>query len=226
MGAPAVDVRLFDRTKYRGLAAFLALTTLLALGFVVGFAFPYFGLNEQRFGPYWPRRGWLLLHVAGGMIALILGPPQLWFGLRRQRLPLHRVLGITYMASIGVSSIAAFYLASHTSFGWVFGSGLTGLAIAWIITTGLAYLSIRRRLIEQHQEWMIRSYVVTFAFVNFRIFYGILEAAGVGTLQERLGAASWFCWAAPLLITETVLQGKKILKSDNRRQRTATTTPA
>ena len=30
---------------------------------------------------------------------------------------------------------------------------------------------------------MIRSYVVTFAFVNFRIASGILQAAGVGTLS-------------------------------------------
>jgi hypothetical protein len=57
---------------------------------------------------------------------------------------------------------------------------------------------------------MIRSYVVTFAFVTFRIFAGIAQAAGVGTLQEQLAAASWFCWAVPLLITEAVLQGKKI----------------
>lgn len=35
--------------------------------------------------------------------------------------------------------------------------------------------------------------------------------AGVGTLQEQLGVAAWFCWAVPLLVTEAVLQGRKIL---------------
>ena len=89
----------------------------------------------------------------------------------------------------------------------------SGLAVAWLVTTGLALVSIRRRLIVQHQEWMIRSYVVTFAFVNFRIFAGILHALGVGTLPEQLAAASWFCWAVPLLMTEAVLQGRKIFKS-------------
>jgi hypothetical protein len=57
---------------------------------------------------------------------------------------------------------------------------------------------------------MIRSYVVTFAFVNFRILAGVLQAAGVGALQEQLAVASWFCWAVPLLVTEAVLQGRKI----------------
>jgi hypothetical protein len=32
----------------------------------------------------------------------------------------------------------------------------------------------------------------------------------VGSLQEQLAAASWFCWAGPLLVTEAILQGRKI----------------
>ena len=107
-------------------------------------------------------------------------------------------------------SLAAFSLAARTELGWVTGSGLTGLGIAWLTTTGLAFAAVRRGLLLQHQEWMIRSYVVTFGFVSFRMFAGILQAVGVGTLREQLAAASWFCWAAPLLITEAVLQGKKI----------------
>ena len=57
---------------------------------------------------------------------------------------------------------------------------------------------------------MIRSYVLTFAFVTFRIPFGVLGVAGVGTTAEQLAAASWFCWAAPLLLTEALLQGRKI----------------
>ena len=114
------------------------------------------------------------------------------------------------MVSIGFSSVAAFYLAAHTEVNWVFGMGLSGLAIAWITTTGLAFISIKRRLITQHKEWMIRSYVTTFGFVSFRILVGVLTVANVGTLIDRLTAASWFCWAFPLLLTELILQGKKV----------------
>jgi hypothetical protein len=38
-----------------------------------------------------------------------------------------------------------------------------------------------------------------------------LTAAKVGTLTEQLAVASWFCWAVPLLITEAILQGRKIV---------------
>ena len=77
--------------------------------------------------------------------------------------------------------------------------------------TGLAFVAIKRQLYGQHKEWMIRSYVVTFAFVTFRALQGTLSAAHVGTLPEQLAVSSWFCWAVPLLITEAILQGRKIV---------------
>ena len=63
---------------------------------------------------------------------------------------------------------------------------------------------------------MIRSYVVTTAFVSFRVLFEVLEAAGVGTIGERLAAAAWFCWAVPLLVTEVILQGRKIVAREQR----------
>jgi uncharacterized membrane protein len=194
---------------WRSLAV-LGIAMIIAVAFVAMFALRYFTLDQQVFGQYWPRRGWLLLHVAGGMAALLLGPGQVWLGLKGERMTLHRRIGIAYMTCVAVSSAAAFYLAAHTDLGWVFGAGLSGLAVAWIVTTGLGFAAIRRGLILQHQEWMTRSYVATFAFVTFRIFVGIAQATGVGTLQEQLAAASWFCWSVPLLFTEAVLQGRKI----------------
>jgi uncharacterized membrane protein len=202
---PAVSAAEWGRMATLGLAA------AIAVFFVVVAAAPYITADRQRFGVYWPRRGWLLLHLTTGTIALLSGPVQLWLGLGRRQLRFHRVLGKIYAASVAVSAMAAFYLAFNTDYGWVFGMGLSGLAVAWISTTGLAVLAILRRNIFQHQEWMIRSYIVTFAFVTFRGVETALGAAGVGTPAERIAAMSWFCWSIPLLITECVLQGRKIL---------------
>ena len=190
----------------------LALAGTAVAIFLFVFALPYFQMNQEKLALYQGREIWIVFHVSTGAVALALGPFVLWQGLKRQRMKLHRRIGIAYMAAIGFSSIAAYYLAFHTQLGWVFGMGLTGLATAWLTVTTLAYICIRKRLIDQHKEWMIRSYVVTFAFVNFRILVGILQVAGVGTLNEQLTAASWFCWAVPLLITELILQGRKVLR--------------
>ena len=189
----------------------LSLVFLAGALFVVVAALPYFALNEAQFDRYWTRRWWLLAHISTGMVALLSGPFQLWLGISDQRPGLHRRLGYIYMTAIALSAATAYYLASTTDLGVAFGSGLAGLATAWLITTGMAFTAIRRQLYDQHKEWMIRSYVVTTAFVAFRIIFPLLQTSGVGTVQEQLAVAAWGCWALPLVITEAVLQGRKIL---------------
>ncbi len=47
----------------------LGLAMLGSVWFLASAAVPYLGLDPERFGEYWPRRGWLLAHIAGGMVA-------------------------------------------------------------------------------------------------------------------------------------------------------------
>src|SRR6185312_490501 len=128
---------------------------------------------------YYPKRVWLLTHIAGGLIALLSGPVQLWLGLHNVKMDVHRKLGILYIIGMIVGSIGAFGLALQTDGGLVFGSGLFFLGVAWVTTTTLAFVAIKKNLIDQHREWTIRSYVVTFAFVTFRAGQVALVARGV-----------------------------------------------
>jgi hypothetical protein len=202
-----------------GSKTLIVLAALAAIVFIVVAAFPYramFGTEEaakrtlQDFQfSYWPRRGWLLTHIAGGLIALLTGPVQLWLGLHNVKMEVHRKLGLVYIAGMVIGSIGAIGLALQTDGGLVFGSGLFFLALAWIATTSLAYVAIKKNLVDQHREWTIRSYVVTFAFVTFRVGQVALTGRGVD-LQTAIGIMAWACWAVPLLLTEVVLQGRRI----------------
>ena len=90
----------------------LSALALLALWFVGKRALPYFELSPDHYGPYfWPRRWWLVLHIAGGISALTAGLVQLYLGLTNRVARLHRVLGKTYVGVIFVGSIAGFYLS-------------------------------------------------------------------------------------------------------------------
>jgi len=205
-----------------GSKALIALAALGAITFIVVAALPYRALlgsedsarqtlQDFQFA-YWPRRGWLLFHIIGGIIALLSGPVQLWLGLHDVKMHVHRRLGLIYIAGMAVGSIGAVGLAFKTEGGPVFGSGLFFLAVAWVTTTSLAYAAIRKGLVDQHREWTIRSYVVTFAFVTFRIGQVAMVARGV-ELLTAIGIMAWACWAIPLLLTEAVIQAKKIAAS-------------
>ena len=195
----------------RGAMTVLGLAVAGALVFIGVAAIPYFlRMDEAQFRQYWPMRGWLLAHIGMGMVAILTGPVQLWLGLSDRYPAVHRNLGFIYMAAVTLGAVAGYYLAFNTSGGVVFGSGLAALATAWLLTTGLAFLAIKRHLYEQHKEWMIRSYVVTFAFVTFRAFDTLIESRM--PLLDHIGISAWFCWSVPLLLNEVVLQGRKILR--------------
>ena len=217
----SVESQSTSRVPGIGTKALIGLAALVAFAFIVIAAFPYRAmlgsegaarqtLEDFQFA-YWPRRGWLLVHIAGGLIALLSGPIQLWLGLHSVKMNVHRKLGLLYMAGMTIGSIGAIGLALQTEGGLIFGSGLFFLAVAWISTTSLAYVAIRRGLIDQHREWTIRSYVVTFAFVTFRIGQVVMVGSGLPLLTV-LGIMAWACWAVPLLVTELLIQGRKLRK--------------
>ena len=189
------------------------IAAIVALLFVHGFALQYLLPSDATFGIYEARRGSLSIHVFAGTLALLLGPVQFWLGLNGNFGIWHRVLGLTYIMSVVIGSAAAVYLALYTDFGWVFRLGMMVLAFVWNVTTGLAVTAICRSLIQQHKEWMIRSYVVTFSFVFFEAIVQVLETAKIGTTTEQLIVAVWLSWSVPLLITEGILQGCKMFLS-------------
>ena len=204
-----------------GSKTLIGLAAVAAVMFVVVAALPYRvflgsedaakrALQDFQFS-YYPRRAWLLTHIAGALVALLAGPVQLWLGLHNVKMELHRKLGLIYIAGMAVGSVGAFGLALKTDGGPVFGSGLFFLGVAWITTTSLAYVAIRKGLVDQHKEWTIRSYVVTFAFVTFRATQLALVARGL-PVQQAVEIASWSCWALPLLATEAVIQTRKMVE--------------
>src|SRR5262245_37425316 len=173
----------------------------------------YLVLSAQSYGPYfWPRSTWLLPHVLGGLLAILIGPLQFWSRIRRDYVQVHRWSGRLYLAGVVVGAIASFGLALTSKVTLTYAAGLASLGLAWLTTAGMAFAAIRHRNFAQHRQWMIRSYVVTMAFVTFRLVEDILEAKGIGTQAERLSLMSWACWAVPLLFTEVAFQAKSVFR--------------
>ncbi len=190
---------------------------LVALGAVVFYfaaAFRYFNYSEATYGErYWPHANWLLAHVIGGSLALSAGLFQIWSGLRGVKLRHHGWIGKTYFGGVLLGSTSAFYLAA-VSDRPTFAIAFSGLGVAWLVTSTMAYLAIRNGQIEIHKEWVIRSYVVTYGLVNFRWIVELPVLAGPGV--ERLATAGWLCWTIPLVFTEVVLQWRRTIGSTRR----------
>jgi uncharacterized membrane protein len=148
--------------------------------------------------------------MAGGLIAISCGLIQLWLGATQRTGSLHRNLGRVYLGGVALASAGAYYLALTIEGRYfAYASGLFMLATAWVLTTGMAYAAIRRRAIERHREWMIRSYTVTFAFVLFRLLDQLLIHWHVAPDDQIDAMTAWACWSVPLLLIEPLLQYRK-----------------
>ena len=182
---------------------------LLGLRFFFQDAFPYYSISERSYGRFWSQWGWLLAHVVGGTLALFMGPLQFWSGFSRKYVQLHRWTGRLYLSGVLLGASTAFYLSFFITLGWAIGVALFTLGAVWLTTSAMAYLAIRNRQVDVHKEWMIRSYVLTFAFVTFRLLNEFQFIADLG-IEDRFAMVAWVSWVIPLFVTEVVLQWKRI----------------
>ena len=201
-----------SRTRTMSWFAWTALLALLAY-FLVKYVPHYFVFTPESYGAdLWPRASWLVPHIAGGMLAIVIGPMQFWPRMRRDYLRAHRIAGRVYVVTVLIGACAALGLAATANGGAAYSLGLAGLAVAWLTTTGMAFAAIRRKNLLQHQQWMVRSYVVTFAFVTFRLVDDSMRAIHILADDERSKLLAWACWAVPLLVTEVIIQAGAVFK--------------
>ncbi len=189
----------------------LALLAAAALWFVQDRARAFWSFDAHALGDLWPRRGGFIPHVFGGLIAITSGLIQLWLGLTGRIGPLHRSLGKLYLVGVAIGSAGGFYLALTIDPKlFSYAAGLFMLSTAWVVTTASAYVAIRHGAVQQHREWMIRSYIVTFAFVTFRLTEKVLLNWHIAGDDELDAMTAWACWSVPLLLAEPLLQLRKI----------------
>src|SRR5215467_5778908 len=219
--APSVPIPEKPRTpllvaKISGFVVLLA----VALWFVRYYPLQYLlNYNEAHFtnpqtgaANYWRERFWLVSHFGGGILALLLGPWQFWTGFRTRYVRLHRWTGRLFLIGVLLGCIGAARLIATTTFGWAFGTSLAGLLMAWIVTAGVAYLAILNGRVEIHKTWMVRAYVVTFAFVTFRAFNDFGPLSHLEPAGDRAITIGWGCWAIPLLLTIAIQEVMAIRK--------------
>ncbi len=217
--APRAAINGGRTTPYFGLKmlGFLAILVVASF-FVLRYVFRYYlNYNAAAFDDpirgaanYWSMRGWLLMHMTGGMMALLSGPFQFWTGFRTRYYKAHRWTGYLFLSGVAIGSVGATKMAISTTFGWATAAWELALAFAWISTTSVAYFAISKRAIAVHKEWMLRAYVVTFAFVTFRLFNDFGPTSHLKPDNDKANTIGWACWAIPLLVTIVIQQLRRM----------------
>lgn len=143
--------------------------------------------------------GWA--HTLGGAIAVLIGPWQFLSRLRTQWRRVHVWMGRIYLLAVLSGALGGLYFAPSSVGGQPGVVGFSLLAIFWLYSGTMAYLSIRRGDVIAHRRWMIRNYALTFAAATLRIELGMLQLAGV-TFDIAFPIVAWSSWVLNWLAAE------------------------
>jgi uncharacterized membrane protein len=207
MNSPLVRRQKFSIGKAIGWA-FLLLFAIFPVMISLG----YLTLNPENFSfadqkaTYMAHLTMLMMHILGAMLAILIGPFQFLPGIRKGRwLKVHRWLGRTYMLSILFGGLGGLYMAQFAHGGIISRLGFGTLAILWLYSGYRAYRHIRNKEIEQHRQWIIRNYALTFAGVMLRIWLPLTTGMGADFTTAYVIIA-WACWVPNLFVAEWIIR--------------------
>ncbi|HEV8383520.1 MAG TPA: DUF2306 domain-containing protein [Candidatus Acidoferrales bacterium] len=154
---------------------------------------------------------WLMLaHGIPGALALCLGVFQFSNRIRQRFLNVHRWMGRTYVACVAVAAPVAIAVAVALPIPTLLMASVVQ-ASGWLITTATALYCIRTGRIQQHREWMMRSYPFAMVFVVVRVIIAIPPIAAMGL--EGLENTVWSVIAAACFLPSAVIAWQSLAAS-------------
>ena len=171
----------------------------------------------NRADPVWqhyqPFKWWLLPHGLAGACAILLGPLQFSDRLRARYTKFHRVVGRIYITgALIVAPLGAYIQFFEERMGGPRSFSIAALvdAILLMLTTAIAFAFILNGKVQQHRQWMTRSFAVALVFLEVRVVAGI---TGWERIPGAIETIVWSCLAFSLLSADVVLQVQELRRS-------------
>jgi uncharacterized membrane protein len=182
---------------------------------LVGLMLAYVLVHDESFlvnpkDPIWthyqPFKWWLLPHGVAGACALLLGPMQFSERLRCRFRKLHRVLGRVYIAGVFIAAPLGVYIQYFEErMGDTRSFTVAAIVDAILLmgTTAVALAFILKGDVQQHRQWMTRSFAVALVFLEGRVVGGVTGWENLGNHTDE--TIVWACLAFSILSADLVL---------------------
>jgi uncharacterized membrane protein len=177
---------------------------MISINFLLTVYGKYHHLDPGAYTMFWPRRGWLWTHLAGGGLTIVLGPLQFLTRWPRAYPRLHRWMGRIYMIGLLIACTGATGLITTSPAPFEIRTACAATALAWLTTALIALIAIHRGRVVLHRRWMTRNYLVTLSPITFRIFLHSLIAMKLAPSPTVIAILLWLSWLLPLIIYEAI----------------------
>jgi hypothetical protein len=155
---------------------------------------------DRRFVEHaWPA----YLHLAPGIVYLLVAPFQLAHRIRSRHYTAHRRTDRMLVSLALLSGVFAIIFGARHAFG---GRGEASASLVfgtWFLACLiLAFRAVRRGDIVHHRRWMIRAFAIAVGVGTIRIWVGIFQATGLYSLQDSFALAFWIALTMHALAAE------------------------
>lgn len=192
----------------------IVLLVLLGTIMTLGISLSYL-INPDQFveffgerDPAGVRRPLVLLHICGGMAALILGALQFWARLQFRHPGWHRAIGWGYATAVLGGAAGALLIAPFSFGPLANAAGFSALGALWAGSTVIALQQARSRQFARHRNWMIMSFGLTMAAVSLRLQLLVFQSAFGLSFEQAYRIVAWSCWLPNLAITMFIIRKK------------------
>jgi len=179
-----------------------------------------FNARDPEWAHIAPFHWFLLPHGMAAAFALFLGPLQFSDRLRRRFAKAHKVIGYFYIAGAYVGAPLGLYIQYFEerlgNFSRSFTIATAFDAGIWIYATTMALIFIRQGKIQQHRQWMTRSFACALIFLEVRLVLTLFSLP-----ESAAEIVVWSCVAAAFPLADLVLQVEETLRAKSRPARAA-----
>ena len=150
------------------------------------------------------------IHIASGMLVILIGPFQFLKVIRNKYLNFHRILGRVYVfAILGFAAPTGLIMAFYAEGGLWSSIGFGLMSVLWFVSTFLGVTAAKNHDIKKHEKWMYRSYAMSFAAVTLRLLVPAMSIFEFGFSDHFVVVSTaWLSWIINLIIIELYLKFK------------------
>jgi len=157
---------------------------------------------------------WLIVmrvHVAFACLAMAAGLLNFSNRVFEKSRKFHRINGYVYFASVLLVVLTSGYMAPYATGGKISSMGFNALNMIWLLISITALVQIKKKRIDRHRNWMIRSYAFCFTNLFIHLVTSLVHQGFGATYAISYTVSVYASIVLLLLIPEFIV--RRIVKS-------------
>lgn len=157
----------------------------------------------------------MYVHVGFACLAMATGLINFSNRMFEKSLRFHRFNGYVYLVSVLLVVLTSGYMAPYATGGKISSMGFNALNLIWLFVTITALIQIKRKRIDRHRNWMIRSYAFCFTNLLIHLITSLVHQ-GLGMVYSTSYTIGLYGSIALLiLIPEIIIRTKRTEKTNS-----------